>query len=219
MIVSARKLLDIALVACIAYPTAQSAFGQVGRPAAPPAGQVGQNRAGAPEARDARRDQGRFLQGSAIIGSNVLLQGNASFGTVKDFVLTDSGCLEYAVIAADNGLVAVPWGAGNFDFGRRAFVLDFSRDRVRDFPRIRDIAELRDPQIQQRVQTFYRGDHNNMRNGEQRGAENRGAENRDGGKTQPQPTQPQPRGNTVRGAQRPQGTERPANTGGERREK
>ena len=38
-----------------------------------------------------------------------MLQGNASFGTVKDFVLTDSGCLEYAVIAADNGLVAVPW--------------------------------------------------------------------------------------------------------------
>ena len=52
MIVSARKLLDIALVACIACPTAQSAFGQAGRPAAPPAGevapngQVGQNRTG-----------------------------------------------------------------------------------------------------------------------------------------------------------------------------
>ncbi len=230
MIVSARKLLDIALVACIAYPTAQSAFGQVGRPAAPPAGrvapngQVGQDRTFAPDARDAGHDQNRFLQGSTLIGANVMLQGNASFGTVKDFVLTDSGCLEYAVIAADNGLVAVPWGAGTFDFGRHAFMLGFGRDRVRDLPHIRDIAELRDPKIQQRVQTFYRGDHNNMpKNGEQRGAENRGGENRDAGaKTQPQPTQPQPRGNTVRGAAttRPQGTERPANAGGgERREK
>jgi len=228
MIVSARKLLDIALVACIACPTAQSAFGQAGRPAAPPAGQaapngqVGQNRTSAPDARDAGRDQNRFLQGSTLIGSNVMLQGNASFGTVKDFVMTDSGCLEYAVIAADNGLVAVPWGAGTFDFGRHAFMLGFGRDRVRDFPRIRDIAELRDPKVQQRVQTFYRGDHNTPQNGEQRGAENR-----DGGtKTQPQQqTQQEPRGNTVRGAAttRPQGTERPANAGnaggGERREK
>ena len=148
-----------------------------------------------------------------------MLQGNASFGTVKDFVITDSGCLEYAVIAADNGLVAVPWGAGMFDFGRHAFMLGFGRDRVRDFPRIRDIAELRDPKVQQRVQTFYRGDHNNMpKNGEQRGAENRGGENR-GAQTQPA-TQPQPRGNTVRGARRrPQRDRAPANTGGERREK
>ncbi len=226
MIVSARKLLDIALAACIAYPTAQSAFGQVGRPAAPqagrvaPNGQVGHDRTLAPDARDAGHDQNRFLQGSTLIGANVMLQGNASFGTVKDFVLTDSGCLEYAVIAADNGLVAVPWGAGTFDFGRHAFMLGFGRDRVRDLPHIRDIAELRDPKVQQRVQTFYRGDHNNMpKNGEQRGAENR-----DGAtKTQPQQqTQPQPRGNTVRGAAttRPQGTERPANAGGgERREK
>jgi len=80
------------------------------------------------------------------------------------------------------------------------------------------------------VQTFYRGDHNNMRNGEQHGAQNRGAEQRGAenrraenhGTQQPQ-TQPQQRGTTVRGAQRPQGTEHSANNGtqpgNERREK
>jgi hypothetical protein len=216
MFVSARKLLDITLVACIAYPTAQCAFGQATRPAAPrqdqaaPNGLAGSNRTAGPEARG---DQNRMLQGSVIIGSNVMLQGGASYGTVRDFVISDSGCLEYAVIAADGGMVAVPWGAGMFDVGRRAFTLGFGRDRVRDFPRIRDVAELRDPKMQQRVQTFFRGNQN-PRNGEQGGAENRPQ----GGENRPQP-------GTVRGAaprQAPQNNERGANTGnnrGERHEK
>ncbi|HEV8071285.1 MAG TPA: PRC-barrel domain-containing protein [Planctomycetaceae bacterium] len=218
MFVSVRKLLDLALAACIAYPTAQSAFAQV-RPVGPPAGappaqvapngQLGPNRTVAP---DARRDQGRFLQGSVILGSNVLLQGGANFGTVRDFVISDSGCLEYAVIAGDGGLVAIPWGAGMFDVGRRAFTVDFGRDRIRDLPRIRDVSELRDPQMQQRVQTFFRGNHgargdmrgnNNRQDNGQRGAEN----------------QPQQNGRTVRGAAQPPrtpGNERPANAGNER---
>jgi hypothetical protein len=181
MFVSARKLLDMALVACIAYPTAQCAFGQTNRPAAPPTGQaapngpVGTNRTFAP---DAGRDQNHILQGSALLGSTVMLQGGGNYGTVRDFVISDSGCLEYAVLSADNGLVAIPWSAGTFDSGRRAFMLGFGRDRVRDLPRIRDIAELRDARVQQRVQTFFRGDHMQGK-GDQRATDNaqRGAEN------------------------------------------
>jgi hypothetical protein len=214
MFVSARKLLDIALVACIAYPTAQSAFGQAIRPAAPPAGQtapngqVGTNRTFAP---DAGRDQNHILQASAVLGATVMLQGGANYGTVRDFVISDSGCLEYAVLSADNGLVAVPWNAGTFDYGRRAFMLGFGRDRVRDLPHIRDIAELRDARVQQRVQTFFRGDHK-QGNGDQRATDNaqRGAENH-----------PQP--GTTRGAAphpAPQNNERGTNReGNERRER
>jgi hypothetical protein len=233
MFVSARKLLDIALVACIAYPTAQSAFGQVVRPAGPPIGvppaqvapqgQFDPNRNFAP---DARRDHGQFLQGSVVLGSTVLLQGGVNFGTVRDFVISDNGCLEYAVIAADGGLVAIPWGVGMFDGGRRAFTLDFGRDRVRDLPRIRDIAELRDARMQQRVQTFFRGDRDargSMR-GDQRGFDNR-QDMRQRGQDNRQPgveNQPQQNGRTIRGAAqppRPQGNERPANPGNERRER
>jgi hypothetical protein len=211
MIVSARKLLDIALVACIAYPTAQSAFGQVARPEGPRAGQAAPARTAA---REERRDENRILQASAVIGSTVLLDGGVNYGTVRDFVISDSGCLEYAVLSADNGLVAIPWGAGTFDFGRRAFVLGFGRDRISGMPHIRNIAELRDAGVQQRVQTFFRGNQN-PRNGQQPAAENhpRAGENR------PQPA-------TTRGAaprQAPQNNQRGANTGnnqgGERREK
>ncbi|HET6328417.1 MAG TPA: PRC-barrel domain-containing protein [Planctomycetaceae bacterium] len=216
MIVSARKILDIALAACIAYPTAQSAFAQTIRPAAPAAGQVAPNRTFAPEGRGEERRDNQILQASAVIGSTVLLDGGVNYGTVRDFVISDSGCLEYAVLSADNGLVAIPWGAGTFDFGRRAFVLGFGRDRIRDLPHIKNIAELRDARVQQRVQTFFRGNQN-PRNGENRGAANRGAENR-GTENRPQP-------GTIRGAAprpAPANAERganPGNRGGERHEK
>ncbi|HEV8003685.1 MAG TPA: PRC-barrel domain-containing protein [Planctomycetaceae bacterium] len=216
MIVYARKLLDIALVACIAYPTAQSAFGQVARPEGPRAGQAAPARTVAGEE---RRGENRILQASAVIGSTVLLDGGVNYGTVRDFVISDSGCLEYAVLSADNGLVAIPWGAGTFDYGRRAFVLGFGRDRIRDLPHIRNIAELRDAGVQQRVQTFFRGNQN-PRNGEQRNGVQPGAENHPrGGENRPQP-------GTIRGAAPrpgPQNNQRGANTGnnqgGERREK
>jgi hypothetical protein len=223
MFVSARRCFRLALVACIAYPGAQSAFGQVfsqQRSVAPPAGQTAPGRANSPNqtfASGARGDQNRMLQGSVIIGSAVTLQGGANFGTVRDFVLSDSGCVEYAVIAAGNGLVAVPWGSGSFDVGRRAFALSFGGERIRDMPHIRDISELRDAGVQQRVQTFYRGNHNGQMNGQQ---PQRGAENQQRGATaQPQKGQPQ-KGATTRGAA-PQNTERAANNkaGNERHEK
>ncbi len=227
MTFSARKLLDIALIACVAVPAAQSAFGQVARPAQPRGGQVAPPQTlGREPARDDRHDN-HILQASAVIGSTVFLDGGVNYGTVRDFVISDSGCLEYAVLSADNGLVAIPWGAGNFDFGRRAFVLGFGRDRIRDLPHIRDISELRDARVQQRVQTFFRGDNDRMRGDRdrQRGAENRQDNRQDnrqpGAENQPR----QQPGRTVRGAQqpqRPQGNTRPAtpqNEGNERREK
>jgi hypothetical protein len=213
MLVSPRNLLGITLVACIVYPGAQSAFAQ--RPAFPPGqavpGQPGvpgqqvvPGRPGVPNQtfdRGMGHDQNQLLQGSFFIGAPVMLQGGVSYGTLRDFVISNNGCIESAVIAVDNGLVAVPWGMGMFDVGRRSFVLDIGRDRIRDLPRIRDVAELRDPRIQQRVQTFYRGgDRNNMR-GDQRGFENRPDNRQRGVENQPQHQpqhQPQP-GNTNRG--------------------
>ncbi len=218
MILSARKLVDIALIACIAYPTAQSAFGQTVRPGAPPAGQAVPN---GTLGRENRREDGReerredhILQASAVIGSTVFLDGGVNYGTVRDFVISDSGCLEYAVLSADNGLVAIPWGAGTFDFGRRAFVLGFGRDRIRDLPHIRDIAELRDARVKQRVQTFFRGDHDRMR-GDQRDNRQDQRDNRQRGvENENQPRQQQQPARTIRGAQqqpqRPQANTRPA---------
>jgi hypothetical protein len=84
-----------------------------------------------------------------------MLQGGTPYGTVQDLVMGDGGCLQYAVVSYNNGLVPIPWGVGMFDFNRRALMVDISRDRIRDFPTIHQISELNDPQFTQRVQTFY----------------------------------------------------------------
>jgi hypothetical protein len=217
MLVSARKLVDIALVACLAYPSAQCAFGQVVRPApvpgqaVPQAGQVNPGRPVGPnQGFDRGADQGQILQGSTIIGAQVMLQGGAGWGTLRDFVISPSGCIESAVIAADNGLYVTPWSSGMYDFGRRAFVLDISRDRIRDLPRIRDIAELRDPKFRQQHDAFFRGDNNTR---DQRGLDNR-PDMRRGGENHPQ------QGTTTRGATPTRGAtgnQQPVNRGNETR--
>jgi hypothetical protein len=90
----------------------------------------------------------------------VMLQGGTAYGTVQDFVIGDGGCIEYAVVNYNNGLVPIPWGVGTFDSGRRAFMVDVARDRIREFPTIRQISELNNRQFTQKVQTFYRGNGN-----------------------------------------------------------
>jgi hypothetical protein len=182
----------------------------------PPAGQVapgqtfgndvrGQRDVGRPD--DGRREDNRILQGSSLIGAPVMFQAGGNFGTLRDFVISDSGCVEYAVIGADNGLVAVPWGNGMFDVGRRAFVVDFGRDRIRDLPRFRDVSELRDAGLRGRIHTFF---------GDRRGAmQQRGAAFRPDNNARQQ-TNPNEHG-TANGAQRfgnpgTQGNPRPGNT-------
>jgi hypothetical protein len=86
-----------------------------------------------------------------------MLQGGTAYGKVQDFVIGDGGCIQYAVVSYNNGLVPIPWGVGMFDFDRRAFMVDISRDRIGQFPTIRQISELNNPQFTQRVQTFYHG--------------------------------------------------------------
>jgi hypothetical protein len=166
MFVRVRKLVDLALIACISYPAAQTVYGQVAQRPAPPAGQVAPGQTLGNDARGqrdlGRRDDNRILQGSSLIGAPVMFQAGGNFGTLRDFVISDSGCVEYAVIGADNGLVAVPWGNGMFDVGRRAFVVDFGRDRIRDLPRFRDVADLRDAGLRGRIHTFFGNNRNGM---------------------------------------------------------
>jgi hypothetical protein len=177
--------LRLAIVTSLVFPAAQFAVAQGvlpgvqrGGAATAPGRDADARGIGGPGA--AGRDS-RILQSSLIIGAPVMLQGGASYGTVQDFVIGDGGCIQYAVINYNNGLVPIPWGVGMFDSGRRAFMVDISRDRVREFPTIHQISELNNPQFTQRVQTFYRGnnqpnqnrtDANRPQMNQQRGAQN-----------------------------------------------
>ncbi len=178
-----RRNVRLGLAACLVLPAVQ-AFGQVGLQVGPggvgvqvgplSAG-VGANQAVVPDRnasgyRDWRGDAtqyGQYFPGSAIVGVPATLQDGSSFGTVRDCVFNNSGCIEYAIVDYGNRLVPVPWGVANFDFGRRAFRVGITRDRLRDLPTFTNIAELNNAQFTQRVHSFYRGNQP-MENGQRR---------------------------------------------------
>src|SRR5579862_3227501 len=118
-----QTYIGLGLAACLMFPAAQ-AFGQVDLQAGPGGVglQIGPVRAGVGTTRDAApaRDlngyrpwggdvaaSGQYFQTGAIIGAPVMLQDGASFGTVSDFVVSNSGCIEYAIVNYDNRFVPV----------------------------------------------------------------------------------------------------------------
>jgi len=173
-----RGAVTLALAACVAYSTVHAC----GQDTAQRVIRDGRDFA----RRDTEgRDHGRFLQGSAILGSQVFLQQGVVAGTIRDFVISDNGSVEYAVVETDNGFIAIPWNAGIFDVARRGFVVDFSRDRFRELRHFRQISELRDAGLQEHIQTFFRG--------------TRTPDAPQGGMNNRQPNGPQNGANTIRG--------------------
>ena len=133
--------------------------------------------------RDATRLKTASSSRAARSSVPVTLQDGSSFGTVRDFAVSNGGCIEYAIVNYDNRLVPVPWGAANFDFGRRAFRVGIVRNRLRDLPTFTNISELNNAQFAQRVHSFYRGSQP-MENGQRRTANPNDASRKAG---QPQP--------------------------------
>jgi hypothetical protein len=190
-----RRNVRLGLAACLVLP-AVHAFGQVGVQVGsgglgvqvgPLSAGVGPNQAGVPDRNgDWRGDatqNGQYFPGSAIVGVPATLQDGSNFGTVRDCIFSNGGCIEYAVVDYGNRLVPVPWGVGNFDFGRRAFRVGITRDRLRDLPTFTNISELNNAQFTQRVHSFYRGNQP-MEKGQRRTANPNDA--------RPQAGQPQP---------------------------
>ncbi len=209
-----RRNVRLGLAACLMLP-AVHAFGQVGVQVGsgglgvqvgPLSAGVGPNQAVVPDRNgDWRGDatqNGQYFPGSAIVGVPATLQDGSNFGTVRDCIFSNGGCIEYAVVDYGNRLVPVPWGVGNFDFGRRAFRVGITRDRLRDLPTFTNISELNNAQFTQRVHSFYRGNQL-MENGQRRTANPNDARRQAG---QPQPAAraedaPHRTGEAVRGDQ------------------
>ena len=66
------------------------------------------NGIGDPDWRGDASQYGQFFPGSAIVGVPATLQDGSSFGTVRDCIVSDSGCIEYAIVNYGNRLVPVP---------------------------------------------------------------------------------------------------------------
>lgn len=77
----------------------------------------------------------RPLRAKQLIGTKISMQNNTSIGTVDDIVLSDSGEVEYLIVAnADGKLVTVPWSAAIFNPVQRTAVVNITPEQYKAIP-------------------------------------------------------------------------------------
>jgi sporulation protein YlmC with PRC-barrel domain len=83
----------------------------------------------------------RTLSASTLIGNDVRNRQGEELGKVEDFMLDlETGRVAYAVLSfggflgLGNKLFAVPWSAFTLDSPHHAFVLDVSKERLKEAP-------------------------------------------------------------------------------------
>src|SRR5437763_202895 len=68
---------------------------------------------------------------STIIGAPVYLKEDVKYGKIEDFVLSDSGCIEYVVLADEDRYVLVPWDVVEVNFARKTVSVGVTRSTIR----------------------------------------------------------------------------------------
>lgn len=105
-----------------------------------------------------------MISAGTVIGDDVYNTRDEAIGDIKEIMLdTQSGSVVYAVVAVggflgiSNRLLAVPWKSLKLDPAKKRFIMDISKERVKDAPgfdkdRWPDMA---DPAWNREVQNFY----------------------------------------------------------------
>jgi hypothetical protein len=119
-----RILLTAALLA-----SGSLGFAQAPPPAAPP--QPVQPGTGKPAEREVTAPTFRATQ---VLGTKVMLAGEASAGTVEDLVFDEAGNLEYMVVNNGGKLTTVPWEAAKFNPEKKTAVLTLTEEKFKLIP-------------------------------------------------------------------------------------
>jgi sporulation protein YlmC with PRC-barrel domain len=69
-----------------------------------------------------------------ILGSKVLLQGNAGVGTVDDIVFDDNGSIEYLLVIDNGQYRTVPWQAAKWNTDQRSIVINVAPEQYKTVP-------------------------------------------------------------------------------------
>ena len=77
---------------------------------------------------------GNHFRAKQVLGTKILLQGNAAAGTVDDLVFDDAGNLEYMIVDNGGQLTTVPWEAAKFDLANRTAALTMTADQYKVIP-------------------------------------------------------------------------------------
>ncbi len=106
----------------------------------------------------------RTMSASSLSGDKVVNRQNEDLGNIKDFMLDlDSGCVSYAVLSyggflgMGDKLFAVPMQALALDEDNKQFILDVSKERLKDSPSFDqdNWPDSADQQFISRVYDYY----------------------------------------------------------------
>jgi PRC-barrel domain len=92
-----------------------------------------------------------------VLGSKVHIQGDLAIGTVDDIVFSDSGQVEYLIVANEGKLVTVPWEAAKFNFEKQTATINITQEKYREIPTytVREYPVFFEPAYRTRVYGWY----------------------------------------------------------------
>jgi sporulation protein YlmC with PRC-barrel domain len=106
----------------------------------------------------------RVMSASTLKGDKVVNRQNEDLGDIKDFMIDlDSGCVSYAVLSYGGILgmgdkyFAVPMQALSLDEDRKVFILDVSKDQIKNAPGFDkdNWPDMADPDFMNKLHNFY----------------------------------------------------------------
>lgn len=106
----------------------------------------------------------RVMSTSTLKGDKVVNRQNEDLGDIKDFMLDlDSGCISYAVLSYGGILgmgdkyFAVPMQALSLDEDRKVFILDISKDELKNAPGFDkdNWPDMADTEFTSKLHSFY----------------------------------------------------------------
>jgi sporulation protein YlmC with PRC-barrel domain len=93
---------------------------------------------------------------SQILGANVRLQGEDSYGKVDDIVLDETGTIQYLVVTKGDRYVMMPYNAANIDYGQHVVIYDVTPQAVQPLFFERNAwPTLTDPQYTTRIRQIF----------------------------------------------------------------
>lgn len=69
-----------------------------------------------------------------VLGTKVMLSGEATAGTVEDLVFDQAGNLDYLIVDTNGKLATVPWDAVNFNVEKKTAVLTLTEEKFKAVP-------------------------------------------------------------------------------------
>jgi hypothetical protein len=113
------------------------------------------------------RSKGEVRSISTVIGGNVQFAAGGNVGKIEDIVISDTGCIEYIVVAYHDRYVPIPWTVSTVVFDKRIVTIDMDQARFEEVPTFSrdEFTLLVQVDFREKVHTFFGAGSNRHENG------------------------------------------------------